>query len=159
MLLGGLWAIAGMAATPPNDPPVEGVIEITENGVNPAICTVQRNASIRWLNATNSTRRIVNDTGGFVDTLDFAPGAYSQSFGLTGGFNNSYHDVYDLSITGRYITVVNGPTSCTAFPPTPTPTATPIGGIPTPTPTPIVPEACIGQSGCALSPYVSRDEE
>lgn len=161
MLLGGAWAIAGMAATPPNDPPVEGVIEITDQGVNPAVCTMNRNddPSVRWFNASSSTRWLKDDQNPLVDTGPFEPGTYSESFSFPFAYNNGYTDQYDPTIKGKIVTTVQGSASCTAFPPTPTPSPTPIGGIPTPTPTPIIPEACIGRAGCALSPNLSREEE
>ncbi len=148
-------------------------VDVLPTGFNPEICTVNRNGdSVRWHNKTSQVVKIaLVDEGGINNPLqevteDIAPNATSQgSVAPNAQVNRKYIDVYLPSREGRIVAPQdpNAAAQCSPLPPTPTPTptrsptATPTV---TPRPTPIQrPARCIGATGCALAPDITREEE
>ena len=114
-------------------------IDINEEGINPASCTVNKGTSVRWKNVGNEVHRIIRLGPGVdalprFDTGDLQPGETSGSFGFTIRDNWLYEDFYNPELTARIIVPnARGIESCELQPPTPTPSPTPL---PTATPDP-----------------------
>jgi hypothetical protein len=139
---------------------------ITDDGLNPASCTVRRSDNVRFVNKTGMMRNVVfnnltvpNEPNTPLSTGDLPPGGASGYYSFDFGGTNGYHEKYTPSFTGTITTTVAGVPSCSYRPPTPTPTATPTQtASPTATPTPPRAPACGLQTGCAVIAGVSRDE-
>ncbi len=168
----GLAAIIGAAfggpsagaQSDPSDDDYE--VWITNDGFNPANCTVRRTDNVRFVNKTSTVRDVVfnnltvpNEPNTPLSTGDLAPGAASGYYSFDFPGSNAYHEKYTPAWTGSIGTTVSGVPACSYQTPTPTPTATPTQtATPTPTPTPPRSPACGSQTGCAIIGSISRDE-
>ena len=143
--------------------PGPSVIEVNEQGFNPAVCSIGRSDSVVWKNVGTKVHRIIKPDAGvgsppIYDSGDIQPGETSLSPlipGAGGRFN--YEDFYDSSLKGVIQTPQEsntGTINCSALPPTPTatPTTNPTA-TPSPTPTPIVVANCRAQALGAPNPY------
>ena len=161
-LLGGTTEVARSQSDATYD------IWVTDNGFNPASCTVLRGDNVRWINKDTVVRNVTfnnltlpQEPNTPLSTGDLQPGETSGTLSFDFIGSNGYHEKYTPSFTGSVSTTDRGTPSCSQQPPTPTPTptrtATPVP--PTPTPTQARPAGCGVQPGCAVIAAVSRDEE
>jgi hypothetical protein len=160
-MIGGTALFLGQtnaATTAPTGP----VIEITDTGFNPAICSIGRDDEVVWKNVSSKVRRIVIPPAGegpppIEITGDIQPGEISAPLIPAVGGAIRYQDFYDPSLKGIVQTPQQsntGPINCSPQTPTPTPTATPLAtATPSPTPTPASVANCRAQALGAPNPY------
>ncbi|MGE5596754.1 MAG: hypothetical protein ACM3S1_12065 [Hyphomicrobiales bacterium] len=179
MLLGGLGAVlAGGGGSAEAQIEHEGnVIEILPGdlGFNPEHCQLNRNGSIvQFYNTDNVPRRIIQPSISVdpeatpeLDTGYIEPGTYSGKWQVQGYEIINYEDADNPSLKGEIVApLYPAPDICQPLPPTPTPTNAPsVTATPTesptatPSPTPQRSPRCIGAAGCAVAPYIARDED
>ena len=151
------------------------VIEVNEDGFNPAVCSMGRNDTVVWKNVGKQVHRVIKPDAGvgsppLYDSDDILPGETSKSPMMPGaGGQFRYNDFYNPSLKGVVQTPQysnTGVINCSALPPTPVPTPTPKpGAVPTPTPTPQLLTGCrarlmgalLGNEGCAMMPALAAD--
>jgi len=136
-------------------------IEISDTGVNPATCNINRGDEVVWKNVGTQTRRIMIPADGSLPPIpltdDIAPGATSNAANFTGGSKYLYFDAYNTSIKGVVDTPGRAMTQTIACSPlAPTPTPTPTSAPATPSPAAIVPAGC-KWVGCAVAVSVSHE--
>lgn len=151
------------------------VIEVNEDGFNPAVCLIGRDDTVVWKNVGKQVHRVVLPAAGVgsppqFDSEDIAPGETSKTpMGPGGGGRFNFYDFHNPSLKGvvqAYQFTNTGVIICSALPPTPVPTPTPKPTpVPTPTPTPQLIANCraralgaaAGNEGCALLPALAAD--
>ena len=137
-------------------------IEISDTGVNPETCSINREDEVVWKNIGSQVHRIIKPDAGvnsppLFDSGDIAPGETSSPAIFSSGSKWPYYDQYNPSIKGTIITpgrAESQTVSCSPLAPTPTPTPTRAPA--TATPTPILPAGC-KWVGCAVAVAVSYD--
>ncbi len=141
-------------------------IEISDVGVNPPTCSINRDDVVVWKNIGTRVHRLIKPDAGvnsppLYDSGDIQPGETSSPALFPAGGKFQYYDQYDPSITGVIITPGTsntGTVACKPLPPTPTPTPTRSPTpVPTATPAPIVPAGC-KWVGCAVGIALASDK-
>ena len=139
LLMAALGAASLFLSVDRTDAADQYTIEIDEEGINPASCTVNKGTAVQWKNVGSEVHRIVRPGAGveaapLFDTGDLEPGETSRTFGFTLRENWLYEDFYNPELTARIIVPNSrGLESCELQAPTPTPSPTPL---PTATPDP-----------------------